>query len=175
MSTHTYKHIYTHTYKPPPPPVVAMLQFHWRILLLGSLENLSSPSHIHTTRIHSHSSPYGQHTPLEKSPNHSLQHGTPVHSHWLAFTRWNIPEKREKTPGCHKFLFFHFPFPLRSIPLVRVKTNSSHLPTGKTLHCITQTSLLSLKISCEQHIGVTDTPHPTPHLAPPIGLLCVKV
>lgn len=36
-----------------------------------------------------------------------------VHSHSLAFTRWNIPKKRGKTPGHHKFLFFFtllFPF-----------------------------------------------------------------
>lgn len=52
--------------------------------------------------------PSGQHTPLEKSPNHSLQRGTQVPSHSLAFTRWNIPEKREKTPGRHKFLSYFF-------------------------------------------------------------------
>lgn len=71
------------------------------------------------------SMPCGRHAALEKSPNHSLhQHGTQVPSHSLAFTRWNIPKKRGKTPGHHKFLFsLHFS-PLHSMPLVRGKTNS---------------------------------------------------
>lgn len=70
--------------------------------------------------------PCGWHTPLEKSPDHSPhQHGTQVASHSLAFTRWNIPKKRGKTPGRHKFpLFLDSTSPLHSIPLAREKTNS---------------------------------------------------
>lgn len=70
--------------------------------------------------------PCGRHTPLEKSPDHSPhQHGTQVASHSLAFTRWNIPKKRGKTPGRHKFpLFLDSTSPLHSIPLAREKTNS---------------------------------------------------
>lgn len=70
--------------------------------------------------------PCGRHTPLEKSPDHSPhQHGTQVASHSLAFTRWNIPKKRGKTPGRHKFPpFLDSTSPLHSIPLAGEKTNS---------------------------------------------------
>lgn len=48
--------------------------------------------------------PCGRYTPLEKSLDHSPhQYGTQAASHSLAFTRWNIPKKRGKTPGRHKF------------------------------------------------------------------------
>lgn len=127
--------------------------------------------------------PFGQHTPLEKSPNHSLQRSTQVPSHSLAFTRWNIPEKREKTPGRHKFLlfsFFHFSPSLHSIsksknkqrPLTDWKTVELHHTDPLCPWC----SSKAPKISCEGQVGVTDTLHPTPRPASPdIDPLCVNV
>lgn len=87
------------------------------------------------------SMPCGRHAALEKSPNHSLhQHGTQVPSHSLAFTRWNIPKKRGKTPGHHKFLFsLHFSPSLNAIS----KRENKQWPlthSKKPLHFITQAS-----------------------------------
>lgn len=154
---------------------------------LKNFASSSSKVSAHTLILshNTHSFPlilFGHTHPLKNPQNHSLQHSTQVPSHSLAFTRWNIPEKREKTPGRHEFLFFHSTFPLRSISLVRVKTNSSRLQTGKLLHCITQACFAPWCSSKPKNkpwkAGWRHryTPPCTPHPAPPnIDLLCVNV
>lgn len=85
----------------------------------------------------------GRYTPLEKSPDHSPhQYGTQVASPSLAFTRWNIPKKKGKTPGRHKFpLFLTSTSPLRSNPLARQRKQTASVSFfGKWSLCIMQTS-----------------------------------
>lgn len=70
--------------------------------------------------------PFGQHTPLEKSPNHSLlQHKyTSLLPTACFYKVKHSQEEGKKHLVVISLLFFHSTFPLRSIPLARAKTNS---------------------------------------------------
>ena len=90
---------YPSTREPPPLPVMAMLQFHWRILPSGFLKKTKKHSAYplilaHNTFILTHTLLVSTHPLTNPQTIHfSMAHKVPSH-HSLAFTRWNIPEKR---------------------------------------------------------------------------------
>lgn len=147
------------------------------------LKNLSSPSNALTqnTFMLTHTL-WSAHTPRKNpQPIHFsvVQKSPPTR---LLLQGETFPRRGKKHLVVMSFsFFFHSTFPLRSIPLVRVKTNSGRLLSGKPLRCITQARFAldvrqNPKISRERKAGVTDTLHPTPHPASPnIDPLCVNV
>lgn len=87
----------------------------------------------------------------------------PTNTLWSAHTHWKIPKlftsagytsplplayfykvkhSRKEGKNTWSSWLFYSTFPLRSIPLVRVKTNGARSLTGKPRRCITQTLLL---------------------------------
>lgn len=93
--------------------------------------------------------PCGRYTPLKKSPDHSPhQYGKQAASHSLAFTRWNIPKKRGKTPGRHKFppFFKNSTSPLHSIPLARERKQTASVNFLENGHIASRSPPLALTL-----------------------------
>lgn len=119
---------HTTTRKPPPLPVMAMLQLHWRIPPRAHQQisaNLLILSHRHKTNAYVHS--FGQPTltpwkvPTPLTTIAWYESPLPLA---LLLQGETFPRRGKKHLVVISLPFFTPLFPLRSIPLVRTKTNS---------------------------------------------------
>lgn len=173
---------HTTTRKPPPLPVMAMLQLHWRIPPRAHQQisaKLLILSHRHKTNAYVHS--FGQPTltpwkvPTPLTTIAWYESPLPLA---LLLQGETFPRRGKKHLVVISLPFFTPLFPLRSIPLVRTKTNSGwkivalHHTDPLCSWCWSETP----KIRHQGQVGVTDKLRPTPHLVcPNIDSLCANV